>query len=321
MRNLLIIGLFLASIGFYLPAQVYALAAPPPLWDDNFGGELRQLTGCDDCEQRIPLRFPFPFNGNTYSTAYVGTNGCIQLAGLGLDEEIDYDYWQYMEEFLSDSDPDNPIICPIDTDWDLSTNGKVYYNSRTNPAVITWYKIGTNEDEETMSSFQALLYVDGTIVFNFNGILDGPDQDLIDDLDDGIVVGVTPSDLPWNGEPFVPGDPGPVDLNQGVFNFGPTAYERWCYDDADSCGVDGEDTGLPGPENDEFDLDFQSVCFTPQNGEFEIISAAAGNTTLTCGGGELVVDIPTLSEWGMMAMAGVLGLVGFMAIRRKKLTA
>jgi len=32
-------------------------------------------------------------------------------------------------------------------------------------------------------------------------------------------------------------------------------------------------------------------------------------------------NIPTLSEWGLIAMAGVLGIVGFMAIRRRKATA
>jgi len=31
--------------------------------------------------------------------------------------------------------------------------------------------------------------------------------------------------------------------------------------------------------------------------------------------------IPTLSEWGLMAMAGVLGIVGFMVMRRRKVTA
>ena len=33
------------------------------------------------------------------------------------------------------------------------------------------------------------------------------------------------------------------------------------------------------------------------------------------------VVIPTLSEWGLIAMAGILGIVGFMVIRRKKVTA
>jgi hypothetical protein len=32
-------------------------------------------------------------------------------------------------------------------------------------------------------------------------------------------------------------------------------------------------------------------------------------------------NVPTLSEWGLIAMAGVLGIIGFMVIRRRKATA
>ena len=32
-------------------------------------------------------------------------------------------------------------------------------------------------------------------------------------------------------------------------------------------------------------------------------------------------NIPTLSEWGLIAMAGILGIVGFMVMRRRKVTA
>jgi len=32
-------------------------------------------------------------------------------------------------------------------------------------------------------------------------------------------------------------------------------------------------------------------------------------------------NVPTLSEWGLIAMAGILGLVGFMVIRRRKIIA
>jgi len=31
--------------------------------------------------------------------------------------------------------------------------------------------------------------------------------------------------------------------------------------------------------------------------------------------------VPTLSEWGLIAMASILGIVGFMVIRRRKVTA
>ncbi len=33
------------------------------------------------------------------------------------------------------------------------------------------------------------------------------------------------------------------------------------------------------------------------------------------------IPIPTLSEWGLIATAGILGIVGFMVIRRRKVTA
>jgi len=38
---------------------------------------------------------------------------------------------------------------------------------------------------------------------------------------------------------------------------------------------------------------------------------------------EVVIStqIPTLSEWGLISMAGILGIVGFMVIRRRKVTA
>ncbi|MCZ6555703.1 MAG: IPTL-CTERM sorting domain-containing protein [Candidatus Dadabacteria bacterium] len=34
-----------------------------------------------------------------------------------------------------------------------------------------------------------------------------------------------------------------------------------------------------------------------------------------------VAPIPTLSEWGLITMAGILGIVGFMVMRRRKATA
>ncbi len=34
-----------------------------------------------------------------------------------------------------------------------------------------------------------------------------------------------------------------------------------------------------------------------------------------------IIPIPTLSEWGLIAMAGILGIIGFMVLRRRKVTA
>jgi len=35
----------------------------------------------------------------------------------------------------------------------------------------------------------------------------------------------------------------------------------------------------------------------------------------------LITPIPTLSQWGLVAMALIIGIVGFMVIRRRKVTA
>ena len=37
--------------------------------------------------------------------------------------------------------------------------------------------------------------------------------------------------------------------------------------------------------------------------------------------GGFISPVPTLSEWGLIAMAGILGIVGFMVMRRRKVTA
>lgn len=52
------------------------------------------------------------------------------------------------------------------------------------------------------------------------------------------------------------------------------------------------------------------------------ISCRSGPEDVTCNfiNRMLPTEIPTLSEWGLIAMAGILGIVGFMVIRRRKVT-
>ena len=58
--------------------------------------------------------------------------------------------------------------------------------------------------------------------------------------------------------------------------------------------------------------------------EIETLEITNGSTLmyeLSFGQCEFLTNVPTLSEWGLIAMAGVLGIVGFMVIRRRKVTA
>ncbi len=294
-------------LGFALIAALLLAAAPalaqPPIWESNFGPAIASLTGDDDSTDFVTLSFSFPYDGTGYTTVYVGTNGCIQLGSLGTDDDIDYDHWSYFEEFYADAAPE---ICPINTDWDLTTNGTIHFNDFGNRAVFTWNEIGTNANNTALGSFQVQIEQSGRIVFGYNGILDGQGEDLIDDMDEGFVVGITSS----NGV-----DPGPTDLTGGPFTAGGTTYERWCYDVADSCSEGGGGGGkvfgapkvkrtgvrvaqgtLPGPINTAFDLDQTNVIFEPRGS---------------------VVEVPTLDNVGLGGLALLLAAAAFVALRRR----
>ncbi len=257
----------LALLATLLLAALPALA-DPPIWESNYGAEITSLTGEDDETDSVTLSFPFPYDAVNYTTVFVGTNGCIQLGSLGTDNNIDYDHWSYFEEFYDDAAPE---ICPINSDWALDSNGTVHFNDFGNRAVFTWNEVGTATNLDALSTFQVQIEASGRIVFGYNGILDGAGEDLIDDMGEGFVVGITSSDGV---------DPGPTDLSGGPFQPGGTIYERWCYDVADSCGEGGTDTKQPGspkvprapgrvpsgaslsgPINTAFDLDQTNVIF------------------------------------------------------------
>lgn len=270
--------------------------AAPPIWESSFGSILTALTGQDDDTDSASLSFNFPYLGTDYTTVYVGTNGCIQLGSLGTDNDIDYDHWDYFEEFINDAAPE---ICPLNTDLDLSTTGTIHFNDLGDHAVFTWNGVGTDQDETALSTFQVQIWNTGRIVFGYNGILNGPGENLLVSLNEGIVTGITLSDNV---------DPGPIDLNSAPLATGPTAYERWCYDTANSCGIGGVDTGLPGPTNLAFDLDQQNVIFDP------IVRGSGFNVSSTFNAPQVV---PTLSQWGLFLLGGLMALVAIFANRKR----
>lgn len=53
----------------------------------------------------------------------------------------------------------------------------------------------------------------------------------------------------------------------------------------------------------------------------DFVDSSGYGQTYTCVGFRDVSSVPTLSEWGLIAMAGILGIAGFMVMRRRRLTA
>jgi len=69
------------------------------------------------------------------------------------------------------------------------------------------------------------------------------------------------------------------------------------------------------------------VTINPDTGIFSFVGGESATSGASLGGlafeenCPFVTNVPTLSQWGLIAMAGILGIVGFMVIRRRKVIA
>jgi len=123
----------------------------------------------------------------------------------------------------------------------------------------------------------------GDTEFPFNIFSDGLDEDF--DLSDGQTI-------PFNDLPL-----------DTTFTITETVPDQWSLD---SIVCDGDAV---------FD---ESV----NEDSVEITCNSTGDISCTFTNSRIppVTNVPTLSEWGLIAMAGILGIVGFMVIRRRKVT-
>lgn len=237
----------------------------PPIWDANFGAD----TGlqADDGYIAQTLGFMFPFDGVDYDTIAINSNGGVMLGvagGFAGDPFLDYDIWNAIY-FESDfTNVGNPAIVPFVTDLDNGDGlvGTIHFKTDATTAVVTWSGMATNQNSASaFITFQLTLASDGTISFGYDGIT----GDMLLDLDEGIVVGVS------NGA----GDPPPVGSNLGAAMNADlatsTVYEIWCYDEnMVVAGACYDQTGTR-PDNYGFDLDQTNVIFTPNGtGGFDV---------------------------------------------------
>ena len=256
----------LGSIGVFLVGatlQAHVL-------DHDFGAD----TGLqeDDDEIEMTLGFMFPFDGTDYDTVSINTNGGVTLGIGGVfagDSYVDYDLWDdsYFESDFTAVG--NPIIMPFETDLDNGNGvGTIHFKTDASSAVMTWSGMAAYEDDSVpLITFQLTLNVDGSIVFGY-GAITGT-GDLVADLDQGIVVGIS------NGA----GDPPPASSDLSAFlnidGTTQTVYEIWCYDEIALGGDCFDQTGRP--DNSGFDFAEETgVVFTPNmTGGFDLSDPAA----------------------------------------------
>jgi len=140
-----------------------------PAFDTVLGTDL--VLGDDDSSEQV-YGFIFPFQGNTYTSVFVNSNGNLTF---GVD---DADPLEFVTKFVDGP----PRIALLWHDLDPTAGGGVFFKTLTNPnrAVITW----SNVPEFAMSNSntaQVVLHETGEINFVYQGV------DLV-----GAIVGIGP---------------------------------------------------------------------------------------------------------------------------------
>uniref|UniRef100_A0A061QVQ9 Peptidase s8 n=1 Tax=Tetraselmis sp. GSL018 TaxID=582737 RepID=A0A061QVQ9_9CHLO len=116
------------------------------------------LDGAIDNFHAISLGFAFPFYGNSYSTAYVGSNGYITF------DQGDYTYWPTLAAHFS-----KKRISAMFTDFANNQDSTISWKAiGEDVVVVTWDNI-RQYGTQNRQSFQAVLSSNGTVMFMYKG--------------------------------------------------------------------------------------------------------------------------------------------------------
>jgi len=106
----------------------------------------------------------------------------------------------------------------------------------------------------------------------------------------------------------------------------PLTFQDWCRVNEQTPDCNADEPNLGTDEIDDFltYLLIEGVVGWADCRDFACVTSRCQPTSyfVQCDVPPTVVTpIPTLSEWGLIAMVGILGIIGYMVIRRKKATA
>ncbi len=106
--------------------------------------------------QRVPLPFSFPFFGKSYDEVIVDRNGFITPGNQGME-------YQDLRWRLDD----HPLVSPAYLDADPAGPGQVLVDANPDRLVVTWDGLQPRGYPGYTPTFQAVLFRDGTIQFNY----------------------------------------------------------------------------------------------------------------------------------------------------------
>ncbi len=249
-------------------------------YDPSLGSVLN-LSYEDDLHENVSINFSFPFDGQTYDTIAVSTNGGIVLGSDVI--ELDYDTWRNSSFAPGFADRGSPVLAGFLADLNPGSSGLIQFLDLGDEAIISWNRVegyGSSSDGPDFHvTFQITLRDDGTIIYDF-GDLDG---DAVDGIESGIVVGVAEG---GQSSPYTS-----VDLSIGGLQTIDPIFEAWCFDEDPNAPPNSSACIDPGHANNSgFDLEGLQMSFTPEQ---------AGGFTVT-------VPEPNRSVLGLAAVV-VLG--------------
>jgi hypothetical protein len=142
------------------------------------------LTG-DDAHTSITLPFPVTFYGQTYSTAWVSTNGLVSFADLTSDVPDG-------RAAVPDATAPNAALYPFWNDLvvesDSSVRTAVVGSAPNRKFVIEWRNVGMFGNSSQRLSFEVIIAENGAITFNYTGLDNPPERGT------GAVVGIENAD-------------------------------------------------------------------------------------------------------------------------------
>jgi hypothetical protein len=120
----------------------------------------------DDASRSVPLPFPFPFFGRSYSEMFVNSDGNLTF-GEGDSASVARNVGRLV------GGP--PRIAPLLADFDPSAGGSVATRAEGDHLLVSWTSV-PQFDKSDKNTFQALLYADGRIEFVYGTELSAVDE-------------------------------------------------------------------------------------------------------------------------------------------------
>jgi hypothetical protein len=153
-------------------AAYYAISPVGFSFEDISGSGTRFLNGTDDATFSWGLSPSFNFYGTVYSTVHVSSNGLMSFTGPNSN-------FSNTSLTSAGSTLNLPTIAVLWDDWQFFQGGAdaVYAQNFADRSVFQWNIAHGFSSSPSSVTFQAILFNDGTIRFNYADVISGDGRD------------------------------------------------------------------------------------------------------------------------------------------------